>query len=119
MTGPRGSPPPGIKGQALHTDEAASARSQQAQETITPDAERAALVGRSVRLLPAAYRFYRAIFLTFVAHSRAPEPEEVEPSDVLEDRDDLALDLPAALERAHALFAGVLDRLVNKQNALC
>jgi hypothetical protein len=36
------------------------------------------LVCRSVRLTPVSYRFYRALLLTFVAHSRAPEPDEVE-----------------------------------------
>jgi hypothetical protein len=42
----------------------------------------------------------------------------VEPSGALEDLDGLVLDQQEALERAHALFAGVLDRLVDNQNAL-
>jgi hypothetical protein len=35
------------------------------------------LVCRSARLTPAAYQFYRAFLLAFVAHSGAPEPDEV------------------------------------------
>jgi hypothetical protein len=78
MTGPRRTPTPGITRQSLHTDEAGSAMTQQAPNTIAPDTEGEVLVCRSARLTPAAYRFYRAILLAFVAHSRAPEPDEVE-----------------------------------------
>jgi predicted RNA-binding Zn-ribbon protein involved in translation (DUF1610 family) len=77
MTGRRRTPGTGVTRQALDADGAASVMSKQAQEDVLPDADAQALVCRSARLTPAAYQFYRAILLAFVAHSGAPEPDEV------------------------------------------
>jgi hypothetical protein len=77
MTENRQPPRPGAKGQALDTDGEGSELGRQAQGEIQPDAEALVLVCRSARLTPAAYRFYRAILLAFVAHSRAPYPDDV------------------------------------------
>jgi hypothetical protein len=67
----------GIKRLALNANEGGSALCQREQEETLPDTEAQVLVCRSVRLTPAAYRLYRALLLAFVAHSRAPEPDEV------------------------------------------
>jgi hypothetical protein len=75
MTGERQAPAPDTSRQTLGADAKGPAMGLQAQEKTQSGAE--ALVCRSARLTPAAYRFYRAILLAFVAHSRAPEPDEV------------------------------------------
>jgi hypothetical protein len=62
----------------LDINERGAATSQQAQEVITPETDGLILVCRSAHLTPDAYQFYRALLLTFVAHSRAPEPDEME-----------------------------------------
>jgi hypothetical protein len=69
---------------------------QRAQKAIMPDDESEVLVCRSARLAPAAYQFYRAILLSFVAQSRAPEPDEME---------QLALEWDIPLESTFARMA--------------
>jgi hypothetical protein len=78
MTGDRPTPAPNTSRQRLGADGKGPAMGWQAQEEAESADEALALVCRSARLTPAAYRFYRAILLAFVAHSCAPEPDEVE-----------------------------------------
>jgi hypothetical protein len=77
MTGDRQAPASDTSRQTLSDDGKGPAIGWQAQEEAESAAEALVLVCRSARLTPAAYRFYRAILLSFVAHSRAPDPDDV------------------------------------------
>ena len=77
MTGDRQASAPDTNRQALGSDGEGSPTGWQAQEEAESAAEALVTVCRSARLTPAAYRFYRAILLAFVAHSCAPEPDEM------------------------------------------
>jgi len=76
MTGDRQAPAPDTSRQTLGSDGEGPTLGWQTQEAAS-DAEDLVTICRSARLAPAAYRFYRAILLSFVAHSRAPDPDEV------------------------------------------
>jgi hypothetical protein len=77
MTGDRQAPAPDTSRQTLGRDGEGLAKGWQAQEESESAAEALVLVCRSARLTAAAYRFYRAILLSFVAYSRAPDPDDV------------------------------------------
>jgi|GEM_PF-1527418 len=77
MTGERQTPTPDTRRQTLDSDGKGPAMGWQAQEEAALDAEALVLVCRSTRLTPAAYRYYRAILLAFVAHSCAPDLDAV------------------------------------------
>jgi hypothetical protein len=77
MTGERQEPAPDTSRETLGDDGKGPVLGWQAQEEAASDAEALLLVRRSARLTSAAYRFYRAILLSFVAHSRPPDPDEL------------------------------------------
>jgi hypothetical protein len=77
MTGDRHVPATDISREALGADGKGPAIGRQTQEEAESAAEDLVTVCRSARLTPAAYRFYRAILLSFVVHSRAPDPDDV------------------------------------------
>jgi hypothetical protein len=103
MPGERQASSPEISSQTLGSDGKGSAIRRQTQEEAESNPEALVLVCRSARLTPRAYRFYRAILLSFVAHSRAPSPDNVA---------ELAheFDVPLASTLAHMAAQDLLQR---------